>query len=102
MVPGSQRPEMVDVIPPVQLWVPGNDRLIPRLELLPDLGMACWRLGPGATVVLAAIVRTAVRNGALNRRTDMPQVIWQLVRLQARLHRQHTTTNVHPDSRRDD
>ncbi len=71
-------------------------------QRLPRLRHTRRDFAPGAAVVAATVVRTAVRYRLLDRRTHRCQVVRQVVRRQRRLRRHHAAADVDADRRRDD
>ena len=94
---------MVGVISTIQFRMLRQNPVVARLEFArPHLAIAAGNIVPRAAVSRAAVVGTAMRNGRLNRRTDVLQVVRQLARGKARLHGHHPAADIDTHSRRND
>src|SRR6266540_2099844 len=95
MVSGPERAEVIQVIPSTELGMFGLDRIVPWLQTLPFGKVMTGNFVPGSAIVLAAIVRPAMRYGLLDGGAQRFQAIRQVTGIESSLDRDHAAPDVH-------
>src|SRR5580658_5233839 len=95
MVTRSQSTQVVRVVSTIQLRMLFENRIVARLQRLPDLRIANRNLAPSAHVAMATMIATAVRYSLLDCSANALQIVRQVARVEVGLYRHHAATNVH-------
>src|SRR5215472_8860313 len=91
---------MVRVVTSVQLGMLLKNRVVARLQRLPDFVAATRDLIPSAYVAGATVVGTPMRNGFFDGGTNRVEVIGQIPCVEVGLYGHHAATDVYTDSGR--
>src|SRR6266404_757093 len=84
----------------IQLGVLFENRIITRLQRLPDFVVAARDLIPSTYVAGATVVGTTVRNGFFDGGPNSVEVIGQVACVEVGLHRHHAAADIDTDSGR--
>jgi hypothetical protein len=94
VISGPQRSQMICVVAAVKLGVLGQNRIITRLQLAPNVHGTARDFTPCATVAHATMVGTPVRHSHLDGFAHRLQIVRQLAGIEAGSHGHHAATDI--------